>query len=132
MIFFSFLKSLKVAFINRPCEFYSTVNCNRTLLDHENSYLLMNCPSSVSQKLFGWALIISGGVSFMLLAEVFFVLYLNEPSWGILLAASSLSEVIISTFSRGGLTFPVMICFVEIIMIVQLYLGLYFLRKAID
>lgn len=68
----------------------------------------------------------------MLLAEVFFILYLNTPSWGILLVASSLSEVIITTFSRDGLTFPLMVCFVEIIMFVQLSLGLYFLRKAID
>ena len=68
----------------------------------------------------------------MLLLEVFFVLYLNEPSWGALLATSSLSEAIIMIFSKGGLTFPLMICFVEIIMFVQLYLGLYFLQKPID
>ena len=121
---------LKVAFIDRSCEFYATANCNEKLLDYENSYLLMNFPNGATQKLFGWAFILSGGVSFIVLLEVFFVLYLNESSWGVLLAASSLSEVIITTFSKGGLTFPFIICFGEIIMFIQLYLGLYFLRKA--
>lgn len=85
-----------------------------------------------THNFFGWALVVAGFLLFLLLLEVFFVIYFNDPTLGPILGTVSLLEITITTFSSGGLSFPLMICFVEIIMCFQLFLGCYLLRKATD
>lgn len=85
-----------------------------------------------AKKIFGWILIVNGILLFFLLLEVFLVLYLDELKWGILLRKMSLLEVTITTFSGGGLRFPLIICLVELIMFFQFFIGYYLVRKVTD
>ena len=85
-----------------------------------------------AKKIFGWIFIVNGILLFLLLLEVFLVLYLDELNWAIFLRKMSLLEVTITTFSEGGLKFPLMICLMELIMFFQLFIGYHLVRKVPD